>query len=187
MEAKFITAPAYIAQNPSNPCEYITMHNQLFQDIDDSLYFVPRYFTTDGYTINNILAPVAGNKMQWDIRAAIQHDFECKYHKALKIKLSLDELKNSGLVHLHYKTLKCETETKIHSMITVCENIPKQLLIEKNVTFNEANSRFKRAMAATGNISNFRVNLMRTAVNFNISWLWSKKEFDIDKLYADFI
>ena len=70
-----------------------TLDNQLYLDEDNTLYLVPRYFLTDGYTIPNWIAWLGGSKMQWDTRCSTQHDFECKFHKIIIVNLSIAQLK----------------------------------------------------------------------------------------------
>ncbi len=170
---KFITGKAVLAQDEFLD-NWITLHNQLFQDKDGNLYFVPRFFKTDGYTIPNYLAFIGGSKMEYDLRPAIQHDFECKYHKVIMVTKTLDELIDENYV---------KEITKNDTKITICEDIPIEYLKVKDTTFNQANNRFKRALKSLGQIKPWRINLMRFAVNFNISWAFSKKELELEKFY----
>ncbi len=174
---KFITGKALIKQSDIDGIWY-TLHNQLYQDDDKRLLFVPRFFLTDGYTINNLLAPLAGGKMQWDIRPSVEHDIECKYHCVIEVKVTLDFLIASGIVR------DIEKDGK---KITVCENIPIEYLSVEKTTFNQTNCRFKRMMKAVGCIKNWRINMMRFAVNFNIGWLFTKNELKLENLYKEFI
>ena len=174
---KFLTGKAVIKQSEKDGL-YYTLHNQLYEDDNKELIYIPRFFTTDGYTINNILAPIAGGKMQWDIRASIGHDFECKYHKYIKICASVFDLKSMGML----KTIEKNGE-----IINICENIPIECLTLQKTSFNQTNSRFKRMMKATNCIKSWRINMMRLAVNFNIGWLWNKKEIDLEKIYKELI
>lgn len=177
--AKFITGRAMLAQTYFAG-KWHTLHNQLFLDDDNRLYFVPRYFVTDGYTIPKSLALLGGGKMEWDIRPAIQHDFECKYHKIFRLKkeLTLEELRKTNILR---------DITKNGITITVCENIEAEFLEIIDSTFNQANSRFKRSLKALDNMKNWRINMMRFAVNFNIGWIFGKKELEIGKIYKDYI
>lgn len=170
----FVTYKSAIGQD-EKPGEWFTLHNQLFIDDDGELYFVPRYFITDGFTIPKCLACLGGSKMEWDIRPAVQHDFECKYHKALRVNVPFWTLKQEGLIREIQKDGRA---------IIICEDIPLKYLDVIDVTFSEANNRFKRALKAV-NIKPWRVNMMRFAVNFNIPWLWSKKELDVNKFYKE--
>lgn len=173
----FITGQAFLGQDEYGLCWY-TLHNQLYLDDDGELYFIPRYFETDGYTIPKCLAVLGGDKMEWDIRPAIQHDFECRYHKAVKVVLSLNELRKKGIIR------EIEKENK---NITICENIALEYLKTEDVNFNQANNRFKRTLKASKNIKTWRVNMMRFAVNFNLSWVWSIDTLDMNKFYKEMI
>ncbi len=175
---EFLTFYAEIGQS-AEPNYWYTKHNQLFLDQDGSIYLVPRHFVTDGYTIPDWIAFLGGGKMKWDIRPAIGHDFDCRYHQCVKVHLTKDELIKKGYLR-DFKKVKGEEYT----IIPVCEDIPIEYLSVEPVTFNQANSKFKRMMKATGNIKNWRINLMRCAVNLNIGWLFSGKEkIDLTRLY----
>lgn len=180
---KFLTHYSKMTQTPMFKNLWCSLHNQLFKDKDGSIYLVPRYFLSDGYTIPNWLAWLGGNKMEWDTRPALGHDFECKYHQCIKVRLSEQELRQKGFLRHHTKLIGDE-----ELVIPVCDDIPVEYLKVEDVTFNQANSRFKRMMQATGNLKTWRINLMRFAVNFNIGWLKSGKEkIDLAKLYKETI
>ena len=68
--------------------------------------------------------------------------------------------------------------------MTICENIPKRFLKIQDTSFNQTNSRFKRMLKASG-ISPLRLSILRAGVNFNIGWLWSKQELNIDDIYKE--
>ena len=176
--AEYITGKAVLAQSDENG-EWFTLHNQLFLDNNSKLYYVPRYFMTDGYTIPKALAFIGGSKMEWDIRPAILHDFECRYHKVLRVQgVSINDLRERGYLR--------EID-KNGVKITVCENLPVEYLVLEDTTFNRANCRFKRGLQALGSVKPWRVDMMRFAVNFNVSWIWSKKEFDFSKIYRGLV
>lgn len=178
----FLTYYSEMCQTPE-PNIWVTMHNQLFKDEDKTIYLVPRYFKTDSYTIPDWLAWLGGGKMKWDNRPAIGHDFDCKFHQCIKVHLTDDELRKKGLLRRHKKRIGDNC-----LLIPVCEDIPVEYLGIEPVTFNEANSKFKRMMTATENISKWRINLMRFAVNFNIGWLKSgKRSIDLNKIYKECI
>lgn len=179
---KFLTFFAEIGQT-AEPNYWYTKHNQLFKDKDGSIYLVPRFFITDGYTIPDWIAWLGGGKMKWDIRPAIGHDFDCRYHQCIKVHLTEQELREKGYIHNFKKKIGEEW-----ALIPVCEDIPIEYLSIEHITFNQANSKFKRMMVATDNIKKWRVNLMRCAVNLNFGWLFSGKEkIDLTKLYKGVI
>ncbi len=179
---RFLTYYTEAGQTPT-PGIWITLHNQLFQDDNGVIYLVPRYFLTDGYTIPEWCAAIAGGKMKWDSRPAIGHDLECKFHQCIRVKLSETDLRVRGYLRTHSKKIGDK-----NFIIPVCDDIPARFLVVEDVSFNQANSRFKRMMLATGNIKKWRVNLMRFAVNFNIGWIKSGKEkIDLSKLYKECI
>lgn len=178
----FLTYYSEMAQTPK-PNIWATLHNQLFKDDDGVIYLVPRYFLTDSYTIPDWLAWLGGGKMKWDNRPAIGHDFDCKFHQCIKVNLSESELREKGYLRSHTKVLGDE-----YLIIPVCDDIPIQYLSVIDVSFNQANSKFKRMMLATQNIKKWRVNLMRFAVNFNIGWMKSGKEkIDLSRIYKGVI
>lgn len=176
-KGKFLTGKAVVKQSEKDGLFY-TCHNQLYEDYNGELIFVPRLFETDGYTINNNLAFIGGGKMQWDIRPAIGHDFECKYHKYIKVCCSISELKSMNIL----RTIEKNGET-----INICENIPTEYLKLMKTSFNESNSRFKRMMKAVDCIKNWRINMMRIAVNFNLNWFFIHNCLYLDKLYKETI
>ena len=179
---RFLTYFSEMIQT-SKPNIWVTLHNQLFKDKDGTIYLVPRFFLSDSYTIPDWLAWLGGGKMKWDNLPAIGHDFDCKFHQCIKVHLTEDELRKKGLLKQHKKIIGGET-----LLIPICEDIPLEYLGIEPVTFNQANSKFKRMMKATGNIKNWRVNLMRFAVNFNIGWLKSgKKKIDLNCIYKGYI
>lgn len=179
---KFLTYFTEIGQT-AEPNYFCTKHNQLFLDENGAIYLVPRFFMTDGYTIPDWIAWLGGGKMKWDIRPAIGHDFECKYHQCIRVLLTEKELREQGYLRHKKKILGDNTY-----FIPICEDIPIRHLGIENVTFNQANSRFKRMMKATGNLKTWRINLMRCAVNFNIGWLKSGKEkIDLSKIYREVV
>lgn len=179
---KFLTYFSEMGQT-AEPNIWITLHNQLYKDQDGAIYLVPRYFLSDSYTIPDWLAWLGGGKMKWDNRPAIGHDFDCKFHQCIKVHLTENELREKGILRHHTKVIGDE-----YFVIPVCEDIPIEFLSIEPVTFNQANSKFKRMMLATENLKKWRVNLMRFAVNFNIGWLKSGKEkIDLNRIYKGYI
>ena len=178
----FLTYHTITAQGEEADLCY-TLHNQLFKDTDGTIYLVPRYFETDGYTIPYWLAWIGGGKKKWDMRPAIGHDLECKYHQAIVVNLTEEELRSRGYLYHKEKTIGDKV-----LIIPVCEDIPIKYLTVKKSTFNQANSRFKRMMKATGQLKAWRVNMMRLAVNFNVGWAFSgKTKINLENLYKSVI
>jgi hypothetical protein len=172
---RFITSMAETEQSEDNG-KWYTEHNQLFEDEDGKIYLVPRNYKTDGYTIPNWIAWLGGGKMQWDIRPAIGHDFECQYHSEILVKLSFPELVEMGFL---------KPKEKGGKSILICKNIPVEFLEVRKTTFNRVNSKFKRMMMATKNLKQWRINLMRGAVNLNPGWIATRNNnFDISKIYT---
>ena len=179
---KFLTYHTITAQGEEADLCY-TLHNQLFLDKDGTIYLVPRYFETDGYTIPYWLAWLGGGKKKWDMRPAVGHDFDCKYHQSIIVNLTEEELRSKG--YLLHKEKKIGESVLI---IPICEDIPIKYLSVVKTTFNQANSKFKRMMNATGQLKAWRVNMMRFAVNFNVGWTFSgKNKINLEKLYKSVI
>lgn len=175
MNGRFITGKAVCVQSDSDG-KWFTLHNQLYFDNNNELIFVPRYFVTDGYTIPEWIAWLGGGKMKWDIRPAIGHDFECKYHAYIKVNSNITELREKGLI---------KTIIKERKLITICENIPVEYLEIVKTTFNQTNSRFKRMMKSVNCIKSWRLNMMRLGVNFNFGWMFPNPIFNLDKIYKE--
>ena len=131
--------------------------NELFQDEDGSIYLTPRNYETDNYTIPAWVAWLGGNKSKWDVRPSHFHDFGCQFHALIKVCMNEQTLRTKRLLRVK--------DDKI-----VCENIPiKFLKVEKkNKWFIDC--MFKRMMKVANNIPSWRINLMRTAVFFNVGW-----------------
>lgn len=171
----FLTSKAEMMQT-DKPGIWQTQHNQLYWDCDGQIYLVPRNYLTDGYTIPLWLSWLGGGKMQWDIRCAIQHDFECQYHQELVVNLSLTELCTRKILKNHI--------TPENKVIVICKDIPFEFIEIRDTTFKNVNDKFQRMMKATNSIKPWRINLMRFAVNFNIGWLSKcKKSINITKIY----
>lgn len=182
MKARFLTGKTITVQTQDAGLD-CTLYNQLFLDEDKTIYFVPRYFKTDGYTIPYWLAWLGGGKKKWDMRPAIGHDFDCRYHQSIIVNLTEHELRRKGL--LTHKELKINGQTLV---MPYCEDIPIKYLTVVKTTFNQANSKFKRMMKATGQLKMWRVLMMRFAVNFNVGWLFSgKTKINLDKIYNNII
>ena len=166
---KFLTSHSRIEQLDI-PGKWKLIDNQLYKDDDGIIYLCPRNLITDGFTIPNILAAIAGGKMQWDTRASSEHDFECYYHLVLIVNMTEYELRRDGYLH-------------IHNDLQVCENIPLEFLTLKTTTFNETNNRFLRMLQSLNSISSWRAKLLRFGVNFNVGWIIEPHIFDEDYIY----
>lgn len=172
-----ITTISRIQQVEENSKKYRLLDNSLYWDEDGTLYLVPRNFISDGYTIPNWVAWIAGGKMEHDLRPAHFHDFFCQYHAAIRVKTTMLELRKAGLVRKHY-------DKDTNKWFTICDDIPTHLLEYVPMTKWETDCAFKRLMKATKRIKHWRVNLMRGGVFFNVGWVWSgKKAYDLEKCY----
>jgi len=178
--AKFLTYETEIIQTDENYM-WTTEHNQLFQDVDGTIYLVPRFFETDGYTIINLFAPIAGNRLENDIRPAVQHDWDCKYKFSLVVKLNEYELRQKNYLRTIFKQIGKE---KIQ--INVCEDIPVRYLKVIPVGFKSANFKLKRMLDCIDGMQTWKKRLISIAVFLNIGWFTDKaSKFNVKKLYKD--
>ena len=166
---KFLTDKSRTEQTNIEGIWY-TLDNQLYKDNDGVIYLAPRCTLTDGYTIPPIFHCVVGGKFEHDIRCAVQHDWECYYHKKIIVNLTEYELRKHRF--LKYQNNKW-----------ICENIPIELLTISDTTFSETNKRFMRMLKSLFNISKVKAELIGLAVNFNIGWLQEPVKFNKDRLY----
>jgi len=166
---KFLTDKSRLGQTNIEGVWY-TLDNQLYKDDDGVIYLAPRNTLTDGYTIPEIFTSIVGGKLKHDVRCSIQHDWECYYHKAIRVNLTEFQLKR--LRFLRYA-----------KDMWICENIPTELLDIQDTTFKETNQRFMRMLRSINNISDFTAWLIGQAVNFNIGWLREPVKFHQDRLY----
>ena len=166
---EFLTSKSRLGQTAIEGIWY-TLDNQLFKDHDGNIYLAPRNTLTDGYTIPSIFHFLVGSKFMHDVRACIQHDFECYYHKTLSVNLSIVELRKKQF-------LKYEND------MWICEDIPLEFLFVKDTTFKETNERFKRMLKCISNMSKWQKELIGNAVNFNIGWLKQAPTLHLDRLY----
>lgn len=172
-----ITAVSRIQQVEEDSRKYRLLDNSLYWDEDGTLYLVPRNYISDGYTIPNWIAWLAGGKMEHDLRPAHFHDFGCQYHAMIRVKSTVVELRKEGYIRQHF-----DKDTK--KWMTVCDDIPVELLEYIPFTKWQTDCLFKRLMKATKNIKAWRINLMRGGVTLNIGWLWSgKKAYNLEKCY----
>jgi len=166
---KFLTAKSRLGQTNIEGIWY-TQDNQLYKDDDGVIYLAPRHTLTDGYTIPEIFTSIVGGKLKHDVRCSTQHDFECYYHKVLRLKITEFQLRRLRLLHFQ-------------NNMWICENIPVELLDIKDTTFKETNKRFVRMLRSINNISGFTAWLIGQAVNFNVGWLREPKKLHLDRLY----
>ena len=166
---EFLTSKSRIGQTAIEGIWY-TLDNQLYKDDDGLIYLAPRCTLTDGYTIPAIFHFIAGGMFKHDVRACIQHDFECYYHKALEVKLTEFELKKSRL-------LKYEKD------MWICEDIPLEFIRINDTTFDETNNRFRRMLKCIDNIPVWQKVLIGNAVNLNVGWLREPHTLYKDRIY----
>ena len=167
--SEFLTSKSRLGQTAIEGIWY-TLDNQLFKDYDGNIYLTPRNTLTDGYTIPSIFHFLVGGKFMHDVRACVQHDFECYYHKVLKIDLSVVELRQKQF-------LKYEND------MWICEDIPLEYISIIDTSFNETNSRFRRMLDCLPNIRKWQKNLIGNAVNLNAGWLTEPHKLNLDRLY----
>lgn len=167
---KWLTSKSRLEQ-AEKPNKWYLTDNEIYKDEDGSIYLVPRNYMTDNYTIPDLLAWIAGSKSKYDVRPAHIHDFGCQFKQLIKVRLN-----EHGLKKLKY--LK-EKDGKL-----VCDNIPREFLELVPVTKWEIDCLFKRAMKATGDISNYTSCVYRGGVFFNIGWLGKHKAFNLNKIYT---
>lgn len=166
---EFLTSKSRIGQTAIEGIWY-TLDNQLFKDDDGVIYLAPRNTLTDGYTIPAIFHFIAGGMFKHDVRACVQHDFECYYHQALKVNLNIFELRKSRLL-------------KYENSMWICEDIPLQFLTVVDTTFDETNSRFRRMLKCLDNIPKWQKKLIGNAVNLNVGWLKEPHTLHKDRIY----
>jgi hypothetical protein len=175
---RFLTDNAEIIQTNTKGI-WITAHNQLFQDIDGTINLVPRFFKTDGYTILDLLAPVAGGRFDEDLRCAIQHDWDCRYRYSIVVKLTEYELRKHGYYKTHYKQIGEE-----RTPIMICEDIPTRYLKLIPIGFKATNAKFKRMVECVSWSEEVKRKVVAFAVNLNIGWFFSKvSKIDLKDIY----
>lgn len=167
--AEFLTSKSRLGQTNIEGIWY-TLDNQLFKDNDGTIYLTPRNTLTDGFTIPDIFHFLVGGKFKHDVRACVQHDFECYYHKAIKVNMTVFQLKRKK--YLIY-----------NNDMWICEDIPIECLSIVDTTFKETNARFKRMLDCLLNISKWQKVLIGNAVNLNIGWLAEPHKIHLDRLY----
>ena len=155
---RFITAKSRMEQTENG--YWKTIDNELFLDDDGSLYIVPRYFWSDGYTFPGIVMAILGDKNFYDARPAHGHDLGCRFHQVIRVTLSLAQLKMQNLLRTH--------EDKDGVKI-ICEDIPLEYLSVEKKSKNWVDNFFKRMMKAAG-VPKLQRYLIRLGVFFNFNW-----------------
>lgn len=153
---RFITSKSRIEQTDL-PGYWRTLDNELYLDDDSTLYLVPRYFWSDGYTFPGWVMAILGDKQKWDVRPAHGHDSFCRFHERIRVNMSLTNLKMHNYIHEH--------KDKI-----VCEDIPIEYLEIERIPKRWADDCFKRMMLSTESIPEKTINLIRFGVIFNLNW-----------------
>lgn len=152
----------------------LVLDNVLYQDDDNTIYIVPRYFVTDLYSIPNICAFLVGDSAGRDTRPSIVHDFGCAYHKLIKVNLTKPQLERLGYLRQHYSDIQqCE--------ITICEDIPTCYLEFVEVTKGSINDMFGRMMECL-NID--KRGLIRLGVAFNFNFYLKKYPYSLKDCYS---
>ena len=167
--AEFLTDKSRIGQTNIEGIWY-TLDNQLFKDDDGRIFLTPRNTLTDGFTIPNIFHFLVGGMFKHDVRCSIQHDFECYYHQALVVNMSVVQLRKAQL--LDFK-----------NNMWICEDIPLQFISVVETTFEETNSRFRRMLKCLNNIPKWQRTLIGNAVNLNVGWLKEPHQLHKDRIY----
>lgn len=137
---------------------YQLIDNELFEDIDKTLYLAPRGTVTDNFT-----RPF-GNKQKYDVRPSHIHDIGCRYKQLIVVDRAVETLISAGLLQGR------ENNKKI-----ILEDVPRDLLKIIDVTKIEVDNLFKR-MCEASNMPKSAVWLYRAGVFCNVGWLWSGKE-----------
>lgn len=135
------------------PNRVITNTNQLYKDNDGSIYMVPRNTVTDNYTI-----PLGINKSKYDTRPSHLHDIGCYYHKVIKVNLP------EYIIRQDY--LYLDTNNNV-----VCKDIPIEYLVIEDISFNNVNNLFYRAMGSIISIPKYINIVYRLGVGLNLNWL----------------
>lgn len=167
--SEFLTSKSRLGQTAIEGLWY-TLDNQLYKDEDGNIYLTPRNTITDGYTIPSVFHFLVGGKFMHDVRACVQHDFECYYRKVIKVNLTIFQLRK-----LNFLRLK--------DNMWVCDDIPIEYLTVEDTTFNQTNSRFRRMLDCLENMSEWQKVLIGNAVNFNLFWFLESLELQLDQIY----
>lgn len=166
---KFLTSDSRLEKMPA-PNKWKLADNELFQDLDGTIYLTPRNYVSDNYTIPDWIAWLGGNKSKWDCRPAHIHDFGCQYHQLIKVIINEYTLRQMRLLRSYNNKI-------------ICEDIPQKYLCLVLVTKWEIDCLFKRAMKASGSIPARVYNLYRGGVFFNFGWLGNHPPYNMDNIY----
>lgn len=182
---RFLTDMQEVQQYKRNM--YFTKHNQIFEDSEGVLHLTPRYLRTDGYTIFDILAPIAGGRFEEDIRCSSAHDLWCRYKQDIQITISEARMLQEGI--LKEKIKKYPDDDK--KPILVAENIPVEYLKIVPINFWKTNKLFNEMLRANGETGKFKTGILSAGVYLNIGWWLGSKEYnnklDVSKIYNDFL
>lgn len=178
---RFITGMQEVAQYDRNM--FFTKHNQIFEDSNGVLHYTPRYMTTDGYTIYDCLAPIAGGRFEEDIRCSTAHDLWCRYKQDIIITISEREMRSNGFLIDVCKNYP----NGIEKRIVACVDMPKIYLKVNPISFAETNRLFNEMLRCC-EMSKYKEIILSTGVYFNFGWfLNDAKNLDLDKIGVDFI
>lgn len=162
---QWITSKGSVTES-NIPNRVITNTNQIYKDDDGTIYLVPRNTFTDNYTI-----PFGINKSKYDTRPSHLHDIGCYYHQVIKVNLPEYILRQDYLY--------LDSNNNI-----ICRDIPIEYLVIEDISFNEVNNLFYRAMKSLISIPKSTDILFRIGVNFNINWLLTGIDtIDINNIY----
>ena len=162
----WLTSKSCIIQ--SEVGEFVTTHNQLYEDKDGTIYLVPRFTQTDGYTI-----PLGINRTKYDIRPYTLHDIGCKSHQLIKVNINKEILIQEYFYRIKDKIL--------------CRDIPIDKLEVINIKFNKLNNIFKRSMVEL-DIPKSICRLYRIGVELNIGFIFTGKDnININNIYNNIL
>lgn len=179
---KFLTDTQEIQQYDKNL--YFTKHNQIFEDSDGVLHLTPRFLITDGYTICDILSPIAGGRFEEDIRCSCAHDFWCRYHQDIQITISEARMVDLGILKIIDKNIP----ERIKKPVLACENVPRIYLNILPISFKRSNELFNEMLKAT-DTNLFKRKILTAGVHLNVGWIKKRhypEGYLEEKLYNDF-
>lgn len=182
---RFLTDMQEVQQYDRNM--YYTKHNQIFEDSEGVLHLTPRYLRTDGYTILDILAPIAGGRFEEDIRCSSGHDLWCRYKTDIQITISEARMLQEGILIKKIKKYPLGEE----KLVLVAENIPRIYLKLVPINFRKCNQLFSE-MLEVCEVGKVKRKILSAGVYLNVGWLKKQKpENSIEelerKLYFDFL